>query len=106
MGQTILITGANRGIGLALTTELLKGGHSVLATARDMSKAGELTKLHEKHPEGLHILDMDVTSPESKDRDGRRECAVDARAIGAGNRKNHYIPDHGKDVAFSRADRG
>jgi NAD(P)-dependent dehydrogenase (short-subunit alcohol dehydrogenase family) len=65
MGQTILITGANRGIGLALTAELLKGGHHVFATARHPAKATELTTLHAAHKTSLDILELDVASDQS-----------------------------------------
>jgi NAD(P)-dependent dehydrogenase (short-subunit alcohol dehydrogenase family) len=65
MGQTILITGANRGIGLALTAELLKGGHRVLAGTRNPAKAADLEKLRAEHGESLEVLELDVTSQES-----------------------------------------
>ena len=65
MGQTILITGANRGIGLALTAELLKGGHRVLAATRNPAKAADLEKLRAEHGESLEVLELDVTSQES-----------------------------------------
>ncbi|HEX4086077.1 MAG TPA: SDR family oxidoreductase [Chthoniobacteraceae bacterium] len=65
MGQTILITGANRGIGLALATELLEKGHRVLAAARHPARAGALEKLRDRHKGALEILQMDVTSDES-----------------------------------------
>jgi NAD(P)-dependent dehydrogenase (short-subunit alcohol dehydrogenase family) len=61
MGQTILITGANRGIGLALATELLKNGHRVAGTARNIGKAKELRGLGGE----LTVLEMDVNSEES-----------------------------------------
>ena len=60
-----MITGANRGIGLALTAELLKGGHDVLAATRRPEKARDLWKLRETHGESLEVLQMDVTSEES-----------------------------------------
>lgn len=65
MGQTILITGANRGIGLALTSELLEMGHRVLATARQPAGATGLKTLWERHPEALVIREMDVISEAS-----------------------------------------
>jgi NAD(P)-dependent dehydrogenase (short-subunit alcohol dehydrogenase family) len=65
MGQTILITGANRGIGLALTSELLKGGHRVLATARNPAKATDLKNLRKAHGELLDVVEMDVTAEKS-----------------------------------------
>jgi NAD(P)-dependent dehydrogenase (short-subunit alcohol dehydrogenase family) len=65
MGQTILITGANRGIGLALATDLVKGGHKVIATARNPAKAALLNELSASHPAMLEIVEMDVTSDKS-----------------------------------------
>jgi len=63
MGDTILVTGANRGIGLALTAELLKDRNRVIATARNPAKAGELARLGTGH--ALEIIKLDVTSDES-----------------------------------------
>lgn len=65
MAQSILITGANRGIGLALTAELLKGGHRVLAVARNPAKASDLEKLRGAHGQLLEVIELDVTSDES-----------------------------------------
>ncbi len=65
MSQTILITGANRGIGLALTAELLKGGHQVLAGTRTPGKAADLKALHHGHEALLQVVEIDVTSEES-----------------------------------------
>jgi NAD(P)-dependent dehydrogenase (short-subunit alcohol dehydrogenase family) len=79
MKQTLLITGANRGIGLALTAELLKGGHRVLAAARTPAKAGELKKLSEGHEGVLEIVELDVTSDESV-----KKAAATAGAITEG----------------------
>jgi NAD(P)-dependent dehydrogenase (short-subunit alcohol dehydrogenase family) len=45
MARTILITGANRGIGLGLTTYFLNLGERVVATARDPDASGELQSL-------------------------------------------------------------
>lgn len=39
---TVLVTGANRGIGLEFVRELAKRGHAVLATARDPHDASDL----------------------------------------------------------------
>jgi NAD(P)-dependent dehydrogenase (short-subunit alcohol dehydrogenase family) len=59
MGPTILITGANRGIGLALATDLIKGGYHVLAATRSPAKAAALKKLSGK---SLDIIELDVNS--------------------------------------------
>jgi NAD(P)-dependent dehydrogenase (short-subunit alcohol dehydrogenase family) len=61
----ILITGANRGIGLALTAELLSNGQRVLATARHPAKAAGLEKLRKEHRASLEIVGLDVTSDKS-----------------------------------------
>lgn len=63
-----LITGANRGIGLALTEAFLTAGHSVLATCRSPSKADELRALHDSHGSHLRILALDVTDDASVDQ--------------------------------------
>jgi NAD(P)-dependent dehydrogenase (short-subunit alcohol dehydrogenase family) len=64
MPQTWMITGANRGIGLAITTELLRRGDHVVAAARD-SHAKALADLSARHPGGLTPLELDVTSAAS-----------------------------------------
>lgn len=56
MSKNVLITGANRGIGLALSQQYLNGGNSVYAVCRKASD--ELKAL-----EGINIIDqVDVTS--------------------------------------------
>ena len=42
---TVLITGANRGLGLKLTEEYAKLGWHVIATSRNPDKARELNNL-------------------------------------------------------------
>lgn len=64
MPQTWMITGASRGIGLALTMELLRRGDSVVAAARD-PWGGTLGELAEAHPESLTPVELDVTSDDS-----------------------------------------
>lgn len=59
---TVLITGANRGIGLALTQQYLESGWQVVATCRDPANAGELNRL-KKNFSALDLLTLDVTFP-------------------------------------------
>ncbi|EYC27153.1 hypothetical protein Y032_0009g550 [Ancylostoma ceylanicum] len=61
---SVLITGANRGIGLGLVKEFLKNKdiQHVIATARDTSAAKELNEISDKR---LVILQLDVTCDES-----------------------------------------
>ncbi len=58
-GQTALIVGASRGLGLGLVRELLGRDWSVIATARD-ENAPELAKLTRTHPERLRVERLDV----------------------------------------------
>ena len=66
MPQTILITGSNRGIGLALVKEYLGKGNRVIATCRTPNKADALHALAKSYS-GLSILPLDVTRQESLD---------------------------------------
>jgi len=64
MPQTILITGANRGIGFALTKHYLSQGENVIATCRNPDKA-EALKALEKDNGNLSILPLDITDEKS-----------------------------------------
>ncbi|WP_332697374.1 SDR family oxidoreductase [Bosea sp. (in: a-proteobacteria)] len=64
MSQTWMITGANRGIGLALTMELLRRGDHVVAAARN-PWGGALAELAGSHVSALMPLELDVTSDAS-----------------------------------------
>ena len=61
--KTILITGANRGIGLELTGQFAEDGWQVLACCRNPADAGELQALSGKHP-AIEIHALDVTDYE------------------------------------------
>ena len=64
MPQTWMITGANRGIGLALTMELLRRGDHVVAAARD-PWGGALAEVASAQAGTLTPLELDVTSDQS-----------------------------------------
>ncbi|MGW7455268.1 oxidoreductase [Streptomyces sp. NPDC054787] len=55
------VTGASRGLGAEITREALERGHSVIATARDVSA---VERSYPDHPEGLLAVRADVTVPE------------------------------------------
>jgi len=57
--MTVLITGANRGIGLELASQLTAAGHEVIGTARKPDQASDLKKL------GGKVLQLDVTDANS-----------------------------------------
>jgi NAD(P)-dependent dehydrogenase (short-subunit alcohol dehydrogenase family) len=62
---TWLITGANRGIGLALVSDVLRRGDSVIACAREPAKAEALAAQKDRHGDRLTLLELDVTSAAS-----------------------------------------
>jgi NAD(P)-dependent dehydrogenase (short-subunit alcohol dehydrogenase family) len=56
---TVLITGANRGLGLEFAKQFATGGWQTLATARKLESAEELKKLAARHSSlSLHALDV------------------------------------------------
>lgn len=57
---TILITGANRGIGLALTRQLLQDNARIFATCRAPERAGDLNELAQRHAKRVTVLQLDV----------------------------------------------
>jgi NAD(P)-dependent dehydrogenase (short-subunit alcohol dehydrogenase family) len=56
-----LVTGTNSGIGLATAVTLGRGGHTVIATMRNVDKAGELRKIvsAERLPVTVAVLNVD-----------------------------------------------
>ena len=60
-----LVTGANRGLGLALVRALLGRGDRVVAACRHPGKAAELNRLAGEHPGRLHVLPLDVAEPKA-----------------------------------------
>lgn len=59
--KTILVTGASRGIGLALVRHLLADGHVVIASCRNPDRASELRALE------VPTVQLDTTSKPSTD---------------------------------------
>jgi NAD(P)-dependent dehydrogenase (short-subunit alcohol dehydrogenase family) len=70
-----LVSGANRGLGLEMTRQLLARGDRVVAACRQPGKALALTRLAAEHPGKLHVLPLDLADP--------RTIAELARQIGA-----------------------
>lgn len=62
--SVVLITGSNRGIGLALTNAYAKAGWRVIATCRDPSRATELSASAAKNA-NVVVETLDVTSAPS-----------------------------------------
>lgn len=79
--QTVLITGANRGIGLELARQYAAAGWQVIGTARRPDSATELASF-----ENTRVLQLDVTDAESVSRlaDDLGDQAIDVLINNAG----------------------
>ena len=62
--DNVLITGANRGIGLGFVSAYLQSGNRVIATCRQPSRANQLHELQQTYGEALVILPMDIADPQ------------------------------------------
>lgn len=74
----VFITGANRGIGLEFTRQLLERGDDVVATARRPDDADELQTLAGEYADQLEILRVDITDADTVAAASRH---VDGRAV-------------------------
>ena len=63
--KKILVTGANRGLGLGLVKKFLKNNEKVICTTRNISKSKELTLCKEKYNDNLEICELDLLDKES-----------------------------------------
>ena len=61
MNINYLITGANRGIGLALAEELISNDEKVISLCRGSSDSDKLISLHSKNPGRVELYEADVT---------------------------------------------
>ena len=59
---TVLITGANRGLGLEFARQYAADGWQVIATVRDPAKAAELPKLDAVRVEVLDVADLEAVT--------------------------------------------
>jgi NAD(P)-dependent dehydrogenase (short-subunit alcohol dehydrogenase family) len=71
----ILITGANRGLGLEFTRQYLARGEHVLAGCRTPDTARQLHTLQARYPQRLSIVALDVSDPEALRASHTAVCA-------------------------------
>lgn len=85
----VLITGANRGLGLAFARNYAKRGETVIGTARDPQGAREL------HDSGARVESLDVNDPDSVARLAERlgQIPVDRLILNAGILADDPWPD-------------
>ena len=65
-GRNVLVTGANRGLGLEFVRQLLARGDHVVAACRHPGRATSLNALAGEHPGRLHLLPLDVGSDKAR----------------------------------------
>lgn len=63
--ETVVITGANRGLGLGFVNAFLRKGDRVVAVARQMDRAEKLKSLAETYRDRLFLVPFDVTDESS-----------------------------------------
>ena len=63
--KKILVTGANRGLGLGLVKKFLENDEKVICTTRNLSKSKELISCKEKYNDNLEICELDLLDKES-----------------------------------------
>ena len=92
---SVLITGANRGLGLEFARQYLAEGWQVYATCRDPGSASKLRRLSDASDRKLQILALDVTDPTSVKTAARE---LDGQAIdlllnnaGVGGARNQTV---------------
>ena len=66
-GQVALITGGNRGLGLAMAKALAEAGANISIAARDKAENSKRWKRFKAVQQGLYELPCDVTIEGSKD---------------------------------------
>ena len=83
--QTVLLIGASRGLGFAMTEEFLQRGDKVIATGRESSK-DNLLRLAEKFSHLLEVETADITAPEqiSALRERLKDRQIDLLFVNAG----------------------
>jgi len=74
-----LVTGANRGLGLEFTRQLLARGERVVATCRQPGRAMALLRLAGEHPGHLAVLPLALPDPRSIAELSREVTALDIR---------------------------
>lgn len=89
MNKIILVTGANRGIGLEIVKQLAKAGHTLILTARDEVKGREVIAKLKQEGLTVYFIQLDVsnrnqiikTAEEIKNQFGKLDVLINNAAI-------------------------
>ncbi len=81
-----LVTGANRGLGLEFTKQILNQNHIVYAACRNIDDIDELQLLSEKYQENLIVVKLDINNHDSivELNDRLEDVAIDVMINNAG----------------------
>lgn len=84
MSKTLLITGANRGIGLEMTRQAAMNGDKVLACVRNIKKASNLIALANEN-KTIKVINLDVTYEKNMKQIATDiKCKIDILVCNAG----------------------
>lgn len=101
-----LVTGANRGIGLAIVKGLLAQGDIVIAGCRQPQAAKELAALTEAYPAQLNVVALDVCEDDSVARLAAKieteYARLDVLVNNAGIARDHWQPGLSLDIELMR----
>ena len=90
----VLITGANRGLGLGFVKSFLAKNVNVICTTRDISGSKELLEHKKKHHDNLEILELDLLKENSEntlsDLLSDKPIDIFINNAGVGNSNQHF----------------
>ncbi len=102
MSKVALVTGADRGLGLAITASLLEQGWQVFAG--QFMEWPELDRLKERFPESLTLLPLDITSDASVHAALKivrvHNDSIDLIILNAALNRSHQIQSIRQDLDF------
>jgi NAD(P)-dependent dehydrogenase (short-subunit alcohol dehydrogenase family) len=91
--QSVLITGANSGIGRASAIRFATAGYRVVAAMRDLGKAEKLLALASEAGTAVEPIELDVADADSVRRGFERAGAIDVLVNNAGIAWNATVED-------------
>ena len=90
----VLVTGANRGLGLGFVTNYLGKNVNVVSTTRDLKSSMELLALKERFPDNLEIFELDLLKESAGDTLanflGERPIDILINNAGIGSTNQHF----------------
>ncbi|GAA3213790.1 SDR family NAD(P)-dependent oxidoreductase [Microbacterium terregens] len=92
--RTVLVVGASRGLGYAMTAEFLDRGWRVIATVRDPSVGSPLKELADRADMALRVEGLDINDPEQLAilRETLADERVDILFVNAGITNHRQTP--------------